>query len=72
MALVMLWNLEVITHLVVLVTLLKSRNYDASSGTSDVLKPRTYNTSSSTSDALKPRSWNASSCTSDAFEIEKL
>jgi len=56
MALVMLWNLEVITHLVVLVTLLKSRNYDASSGTSDVLKPRTYNTSSSTSDALKPRS----------------
>jgi hypothetical protein len=35
MALVMLWNLEVLTHPVLLVLLLKSRNFNASIGNSD-------------------------------------
>jgi len=57
MALIMLCNLEVITHLVVLVMLLKPRNDNAPNGTSN---------------ALEPRSCNASSGTSDAFETYKL
>jgi hypothetical protein len=57
MALVMRWNLEVIMHLVVLVMLLKSRNFTTSNGTSNALEPRNY---------------NASSGSRDAFEIYKL
>ena len=47
----MLWNLEVIKHLVVLVMLLKPSNYNASNGTSNALEPRSFNASSGTSDA---------------------
>ena len=53
MALVMLCNLEVITHLVVLAMLLKPSNFNASNGTSNALEPRSYKASSSTSDAFE-------------------
>jgi hypothetical protein len=52
MALVMFWNLDVLTHQVVTVVLLKYRNYNASNGTSNILEPRN-NTSSVTSVASK-------------------
>jgi len=49
----MLCNLEVVTHLVVLVMLLKPRNCKASNGTTNGLEPRSYNASSGTSDAFE-------------------
>jgi hypothetical protein len=49
----MLWNLEVIMHLVVLVMLLKPSIYNASNGTSNALGPRSYNASSGTSIAFE-------------------
>jgi len=52
-ALLMLRNLEIIMHLLVLVILLKSRNYNASNGASNALEPRSYNASSRISDAVE-------------------
>jgi hypothetical protein len=49
----MLWDLEVITHLVVLVLLLKPSIHNASNGTSNALEPRSYNAFSGISDAFK-------------------
>jgi hypothetical protein len=49
MALVKFWNLEVLSHLVVTVVVLKCGNCDASNGTSNILVPRSYNTSNGTS-----------------------
>lgn len=53
MVLLMFWNLEVITHLVVLMMLLKSRSYKASNGASNALEPRSYKGSSGTTDAFE-------------------
>jgi hypothetical protein len=53
MTLVKFWNLEVLTHLVVTVMLLKYRSYNASNGTSNVLEPRSYNTFSGTHVAIE-------------------
>jgi len=49
----MLWNLEVITHLVVLVMLMKSRNYNASNGASNAVEATSYNLPSRISDAFE-------------------
>ena len=49
----MLCNLEVITHLVVLVMLLKPRNDNAPNGTSNALEPRNYNASNGTTAAFE-------------------
>jgi hypothetical protein len=83
MALVMVCNLEVVKHLVVLVVLLKSRNYNASNDTSNALnlevitrlvvlvmlfKSRNLSASNGTSNGLEPRSCKASSGSSGAFE----